>query len=1624
MHPLDRILNTWRETAKESEYNRERHKGTAFEELCMQFLAHEKVYADRLESALPYGKWARGQGLPENEYGIDLVARRKDADGWCAIQCKMYGEGKTLPSAEVNKFMTASGKAPFTRRILIDTTGKPLTGPMEQQLTGQYIPVTHITLADLRKSTVDWDKFARTGEMVSREEIHELYPFQKECLGNVLEGLQESGSLGKVLMACGTGKTLTSLRIAEELVGSGGCVLYLVPSLALMSQTIHVWHQQARLPLRSYAVCSDAQVGRKKKRQGAWNEDEVQMSDIEMQIPPTTKAAPLAAKACSGSREAMTVVFCTYHSLPVIQEAQAQYGLPSFALALCDEAHRTATKSDSVFALIHDPEAIRADRRLYMTATPKVYRKAVLESKNIKEQKAEDGAAEDRSVLFSMHSEKQYGKTLYEYQFSRALQDGHLSDYHVVILTIPERQVLEMYGTSKKNAEVSVAAATKFIGIWRILSGLDESDVMNRGQPLRKVIAYCQTIRDSKAVVREFNQAIETYREKFVPPNRTEHPNETAADHVDGTFGAVRRNELLNWLDTPPESATHMLSNVRCLSEGLDVPELDAIIFMHPRKSQIDVVQAVGRVMRKAKTKEIGYVILPVVIRAGESVEAALKNNKDFQVVWQVCNAIRSHDESFEASINLFADGKNNNRLSLIMLHDWIPRSEWKPDVLKPRNEENGGNGDESKTVAEQLELDLQMGDYIRAKIAERVGTRPYWSNWAGDVAEIARVHRERITAMVDRNDAAQEVFGMFLDELRDDLNEGITKEDAIEMLAQHMVTRPVFEALLGGSRFAKENAISKGMQLVLDTLKTDEFAKETRSLEGLYDEVAARARQATSPESRQKIIRKLYNDFFAGAFKKTADKLGIVYTPIELVDFVLHSVDQVLQDEFGKSLGSDGVGILDPFTGTGTFITRMIQSGLIPPEQLRKKYHSEIHANEIVLLAYYITAINIEEAYRAGVDTEEYAPFTGLALTDTFDMVDRRDEIAGVMPENSEIRERQMKADIMAIVGNPPWRAGQTSQNDAALNQSYPKLHERIEKTYAQSSAAGLKRNLYDSYILAIRWASDRIGERGVIGFVTNAGWLEGIAMDGMRKCLAREFASVYVLNLRGNQRTQGERSRKEGGKVFGSGSRAPVSVLLLVKNPERTGCTIRYHDIGDYLSREEKLKKVKAFGGIQGVEWKELIPDVHHDWLNQREEGFGKFMALGGSKKYPVDVIFKNYSCGVNTGRDAWCYNYSEVALRENIRRMIRFYHAERERIIQGNTTGSSLTPAEVTRLVDNDPTKISWTRALKNDLRKNKELNMVEGRIAIAQYRPFTRMPMYFSRRLNEMVLQMPQIFPHAEAENLVICLPGKGAKTSFSCLITNRIPNLNILGGAGQCFPLWLYHETTKNVFFGDEQQPDGHGYVKESALTDWALSAFQEKMGCGQITAEDIFYYLYGVLHVPQYRTKYANNLRKELPRIPLPENWNQFRLLSEVGRKLGQLHVGYDEVEPYPIRFAKGGWEPGEQVSPEDWFCVVKMKHPSKDLTQIVYNEHITIQDIPLEAYDYVVNGKSAIGWVMDRQCMKTDKTSQIVNDANRFAIEAMQGPAYPLKLLARVIRVSLETNRIVSGLREVKFED
>ena len=976
--------------------------------------------------------------------------------------------------------------------------------------------------------------------------------------------------------------------------------------------------------------------------------------------------------------------------------------------------------------------------------------------------------------------------------------------------------------------------------------------------------------------------------------------------------------------------------------------------------------------------------------------------------------------------LNLLEEGQSGKHLGIIALSDWQEKS--KPSSMNSNENSGNGNTDEiGGKGGQQLTFKFDLPAAIRAKIVEKCGNRRYWYEWAKDVAEIAQKHIVRIKDMVHRNDAAQEVFGEFLAELRDDLNEGITEGDAIEMLAQHMVTRPVFEALHGDGQFVDQNPISKGMQMVLDVLKPANIEVEAESLDEFYASVARRAKAANTPLARQRIITELYDKFFRNAFPKTAQRLGIVYTPIELVDFVLHSVDELLRDEFGQSLSSEGVEILDPFTGTGTFITRTIQNGLISPESLVRKYATEIHANEIMLLAYYIAAVNIEGAFHAMVGSGNYHRFEGIILTDTFEMQDSPDMIAGILPENSKQRKRQKKAEIRVIVGNPPWSTGQRSENDAAKNQSYPVLNKRIEDSYAAYSDAGLKRNLYDSYVLAIRWASDRIGESGVIGFVTNAGWLEGSAMDGMRKCIGDEFTSIYVLNLRGNARTQGEKRRTEGESVFGAGSRAPVAITLFVKNPQRRGCRIFYHDIGDYLSREEKLEKVKSYCGIEGIAgaegWEALEPDAYHDWLNQRDARFEKFYALGDKKGHAANVIFKNYSLGVATNRDAWCYNYSHMALQSNIRAMIRFYEIERQRLQDQGTMRGRPTQEEVTRFVNNDSTKISWTRAMKNDLAKNKELSTQEGRFVLAQYRPFTRTYMCFSRRLNEMVYQMPHIFPHEEAENRLICVTGVGATDDFSCLMVKEIPNLDFIS-KGQCFPRWLYTKRSRSEehLFAEESETDSYGYAREDAINKGALKAFKKKMGRG-ISADNLFNYVYGLLHVPSYRTKYAANFRRELPRIPIPKSLEEFQMITQAGKELGELHVNYEGVKEHPINFEDGGWEPASSVSPEAWFKLENrpMRHPgkarNKDRTRIIYNEHITVRGVPKEAYDHMVNGKSAISWVMERQRVKTDGASQIVNDANCFAIETMQDPAYPLRLLAKVITVSTETLRIVEKL-------
>ncbi|SXW33705.1 type ISP restriction/modification enzyme [Klebsiella pneumoniae] len=757
------------------------------------------------------------------------------------------------------------------------------------------------------------------------------------------------------------------------------------------------------------------------------------------------------------------------------------------------------------------------------------------------------------------------------------------------------------------------------------------------------------------------------------------------------------------------------------------------------------------------------------------------------------------------------------------------------------------------------------------------------------------------------------------------------------------------------------------------------------------------RADGITTAEGKQQIIVQLYDKFFRNAFPRMTERLGIVYTPVEVVDFIIHSVNDVLKQEFGQTLADKGVHILDPFTGTGTFITRLLQSGLIPSDKLAYKFKNEIHANEIVLLAYYIAAINIEAVYHGITEESEYTPFEGICLTDTFEMYEKDDLVSEVLVDNSERRKRQKALDIRVIIGNPPYSSGQESANDNNQNVKYPMLDKRIAETYAASTTATNKNALYDSYIRAIRWASDRIGEQGVIGFVTNGGYIDSNSADGLRKCLAEEFSSLYFFHLRGNQRTSGEKSRQEGGKIFGSGSRAPIVIAILVKNPAATQSgQIYFHDIGDYLTREEKLEKISDFGSIDGIEkthgWQKITPDAYNDWLNQRDDSFYDFIEIGNKKDKSSNVIFDLYSSGVKTNRDAWCYNFSKTKLKNNMYDMICFYNEQ----VECKKRNPSFNE-------DSDPTKISWNRGLLNDFRKIKYHNFQDDRLYVSLYRPFTKEYLYFDRSMNDMVYKITELFPSADSGNLIISLTGLGASKDFSCIITNSTPDVQ-LHANGQCFPLYTYSELS-----------DG-SYNKKYSITKNGLEFLKWNFPSANISEEDIFYFTYGILHSEEYRSRYADNLSKELPRIPRVKKVEDFWSFSKAGRDLAELHLNYETVEPYKADIDTGSLS-YSQLGKED-FYVEKMKFAKKgEKDTVIYNNKIRIKKIPIEAYDYIVNGKSALEWVMERQGVSTHKDSGIVNDANDWAIETMNNPRYPLELFLRVITVSLKTQKIVNSL-------
>ncbi|RFP60627.1 MAG: damage-inducible protein, partial [Limnothrix sp. CACIAM 69d] len=1380
--------------------------------------------------------------------------------------------------------------------------------------------------------------------------------------------------------------------------GQPARVLFLVPSIALLSQTLREWSAETTVKLQSIAVCSDAKASKGKT-------DSEDMSAQDLALPATTDPAVIAqqaqAIAASGQCD-LLVVFSTYQSLQAIADAQQlPEGLGEFDLILCDEAHRTtgatiAGKEESYFVRVHDNQFIQARKRLYMTATPRLYG-----------DNAKTTAKENNIVVCSMDDEDLYGPEFYRLGFGDAVAQGLLADYRVMVLAVDEKAVSQAFQhqLADENNELKLEDAVKIAGCWnglaKRIAGDGEAAEEDR-EPMRRAVAFAPSIKKSEAIVRMFSDMVAEYK-------RT-HPDDEALldcelDHVDGKQNMLERHAKLDWLkaDTSGEgNVCRILSNVRCLSEGVDVPALDAVMFLSPRGSVVDVVQSVGRVMRLAAGKKYGYIILPIGIPAGITPEEALKDNKRYAVVWEVLQALRAHDDRFNATVNKLE--LNQSKPAQIGVIGVGMGESGELEVIGDRPAGGGGKTAQLSLNFPDLE---EWRNAIYAKIVQKCGDRRYWEQWAADVAQIAEGHIARISGLLaGANSAHRAAFASFLAGLHENINPNVTEAEAIEMLAQHLITKPVFDALFEGYAFTEQNPVSQAMQSMLDLLAGESLQKDTKKLEKFYDSVRARARGIDNAAGKQKIIVELYEKFFKVAFPRTAERLGIVYTPIEVVDFIVKSADYALQQEFGLRLTNKNVDIIEPFVGTGTFIVRLLQNGLIDTKDLERKFKHELHANEIILLAYYIAAINIEATYHS-ITGKDYQPFNGIVLTDTFQMMEKDGTLEDLMfPENNARVRAQKARDIRVIIGNPPYSAGQGSENDNNKNLKYESLDARITETYVKKSKAGNSQNLYDSYIRAVRWASDRLQDQGIVCFVSNGSFIDNNAMDGLRKCLVDEFSKIYVFNLRGNQRTSGETSRQEGGKIFGSGSRASIAISLLIKNPEHSeSCEMLYHDIGDYLSREEKLKIIQDFGSISGIDWQSIAPNDSHDWINQRSLVFDSFISLGDRKDMSAKTIFDVYSLGIGTNRDTWCYNFSSKSVSQNIYRMIETYR-QQLKIYQELSNDQK---QNIDNFIELDPSKIKWSSSLKQNLERQREIVFDENSVVKSVYRPFCKQYLYFDRHLNHRVFQMPKIFPIAPLENLAIYMTSAGTQKEFSVLMTNCVPDLHFLQ-TGNGFPLYTY---TKQEI--DENNPEIPGmesnikYTRNDNIPDTILHDFQTTYRDPKITKEDIFYYVYGILHSPEYKTRFAADLKKMLPRIPFAADFWAF---SRAGRQLAHWHLNYETIEPYPIDELK------ETLFVEaDDYQVTKMtfgRHNKQiDKTTIIYNHKIKLIGIPLAAYDYKVCDRSAIEWIMERYQITKDKDSGITNNPNHWSDD----PHYIIDLLKRILRVSLETVAIVNSL-------
>ena len=1593
--------------------------GNAFEDLCKFYV--ENGPWGKVSGAAVW-KWkdpgnplrlnaASEKDRSSKDTGCDLVAQTPDG-GYYVIQCKYYPESQlTLDYAHLaNVAALAERYSVPQKHVIFCYVAKSVSSQAESVLS-HY---TCFREDDFENPDFDWAPMFG-GERKPKK----LRDYQKEAIEACIEGFkaeEEEGKpqVGKLIMACGTGKTFTALGLAKRLSkGEPYTVLFLAPSIALVSQSFQSWALEE--DISSLIVCSDSTAGTQK---GMDEEEEMDETIADIASPDvTTNSEEMREKweKIKGQGRVLRVVFSTYQSLEAVHEFQEKSGV-KFDLTICDEAHRTASREEAKFAKAAEPGYINTVKKLFMTATPKIYSDTV-------KAKAEDEYA---TVLYSMDDETKYGPEFYRFGFGEAVDKEVLCDYRVLILAMkksaPELEDLKKLVTSTDVAKDKMAElkreisrarsertralaqknmlefekklatlAGKIQGAYIDLSDLEASiqgevakdfdgkvvlkTVEGKGDFedregshfAHSAIGFANSIRNSKIITQALSSEAFPGKDPKI-----------FSRHIDGKMSSDRRLEDLIWLKQgQKQDEIRLVTNAQCLSEGVDVPNLDAVVFFEKRQSQIGIIQAVGRVMRQAEGKKYGYIILPIMLSDNETPESMLEDSDEYAAIWQVLQSMRSVDERLDAVINTLALSR---------------KAEKKKNKGKKKQE---GVEELDQPQKQRSLFDEEMQKALVSFVLSKCGSSMYWDDWVSNISGSVQNMINEIDELADTPEIKPK-FEAFVENLSKTLHKEQSKEDAVNLIAQFIVTRPVFSILFPASDF-DSNPISRALEGIADDFKGaySAYDKELGELKFSMEQAAKAV--AKDPGARKRLVKNFYEKFYQKVFPKEADANGVVYTPEPVVDFMIKQTDRLLQRNFGKKLQDEGIEILDPFSGTGTFVTRLLDKdlGVIDDEHIGKKYEKEIWANEIMPTAYYISTLNIEDAMKQR--TGEAKSFPGAVLTDTFRISEAKGMLdVSLFSKNSDRENEEEDKKIWAIISNPPYSANQGNANENNAHARYDVLDKRIFSTYKALQDSTNTQALNDSYVRAFRWASDRLQGKGIVSFITNGGWLRNNTGMGLRRSFAEEFNDIYVYDLRGNARLH---NSKEGGSVFDI--QTPVAITFLVKNPDsgHKG-QIHYVSTPDFASKEEKLSLLEEAKGKE-PEWGKLTMDEFGDWFDQRDTSFYSFLPMGIAKnKDKADSgIFSLWSNGITTARDFWVYSFSKEDLLQNVETFEDFFNQELERWKEWRAEGGRSKAEDVApHVVEQDPTRIKWNREIYQLLdRTSAPLKVENSYIYTALYRPFVKKYLYLYKPLLNDTSQQLSLFPKADSRNFEINVAGIGSH-SFSCLMSNSIPDLHVLESRTQSFPLHRYQETR----FGAE------GYEKRNAITDQALKMFREVYkddlnSDPDKDKEQIFFYIYGLLHSKEYREKYQDTLSKDLPRIPFSSHFREF---EKAGRELAAFHVGYETAPKY-----EGLAQVGEPVGE------INTMKLDKDKGVLTVNGHLSFKDIPKEAFEYVVNGRSPLEWVVDQYKVKTDKDSGIVSNPNDSPISDID---YVSDLIPRLVMVSLKTQEIVNSLSRI----